>query len=360
MSKFWTFEPLKIIMKNSITNRKSFDYNGLPDNQTRAILRKEATSIKLAVRRTHDNIIEIGNRLIHAKEVAGHGKFLDWIDAEFAISYDKANDFMNVAKAFSKLENSPTLTLSESALFALSSPSISDETREIIIEETKAGNVKTLADVREWVDAAKPIIPAQEPEQKYPADEPENQSDYEAIPVEEDDDFPDPFDDEIEEPEVEILADQQPVLEPEKPVKETTLKERVKNAEVFHNTLDNAVKPEELSEEEWLQSLPIFRVLSQKQHRGIFLKRDLLAARQLAEHQKLFAHHAKRQIDFKAPSGTYYTRAVIALASMPAPMDWQICSPCKGGGCQRCAHAGYDTTGAGISPLRIENGEVAL
>ncbi|BCM88755.1 hypothetical protein IAD21_00597 [Abditibacteriota bacterium] len=139
--------------------RKGYDYNGLPDRATRATLRQEAAAIKMAVKRTNDNIIEIGNRLIHSKEVAGHGEFLKWIDAEFGASYDEANDLMNVAKAFSNLEISPNLTLSKSALFALSAPGVTDETRASAIEKAASGEIKTVADVKAHIGKSRSEIP---------------------------------------------------------------------------------------------------------------------------------------------------------------------------------------------------------
>jgi hypothetical protein len=67
---------------------------------------------------------EIGNRLIHAKEVAGHGHFGKWIEAEFGMSHHMAWSFMNAAKVFSNSDLNRNLNLPQTALFMLSAPSV--------------------------------------------------------------------------------------------------------------------------------------------------------------------------------------------------------------------------------------------
>lgn len=141
---------------------------------------------------------------------------------------------------------------------------------------------------------------------------------------------------------------------------EDTLETRVKNAEVLHDTLDSAPKEADLGDADWLESLPLWRVLKEKSHKGIFLRADLLAGRAVQKQLKALATAARKHIEFKAEAPPQFAAAMIRAAQMPHPRDWQIHAPCRGNGCQKCGYAGYDTTGAGISAMRVESGEVTL
>lgn len=44
--------------------------------------------------------IEVGKRLIQAKEMVEHGEWANWLESNFALSQDTATNFMNVAKRF--------------------------------------------------------------------------------------------------------------------------------------------------------------------------------------------------------------------------------------------------------------------
>lgn len=66
---------------------------------------------------TAQNIIEIGKRLIQAKENIPHGQWGDWLSTKVDFSHKTANRFMQVAK---ELPNSSALTnLSQTKVFAL-------------------------------------------------------------------------------------------------------------------------------------------------------------------------------------------------------------------------------------------------
>lgn len=140
--------------------RQGFDYSTIADAKTRSVLEQEAAAINAAINRTRENLIEIGNRLIRAKEVAGHGNFIPWIEAEFGMSRNHALNFMNVAKVFGGDENDPKCTmfvhlnLPNSAIFALAAPSVDEDVRAEIIEEAKAGKVKTMTQVKDYIAGA--------------------------------------------------------------------------------------------------------------------------------------------------------------------------------------------------------------
>ena len=72
--------------------------------------------IRIRMKRTAEDIIEIGRDLISVKERLGHGQFLPWIEAEFGMGEHSARNFMRVAEKFGgQIENysrfSPTVLI---------------------------------------------------------------------------------------------------------------------------------------------------------------------------------------------------------------------------------------------------------
>jgi hypothetical protein len=65
-------------------------------------MRHEAALIKGLMRRTAEDVIEIGNALIRQKDKLPHGMFLPWIEAEFEMSERTARKMMSVAEAYGK------------------------------------------------------------------------------------------------------------------------------------------------------------------------------------------------------------------------------------------------------------------
>jgi len=360
---------------------KYFDYNSLPDRDTRAFLRKQAASGKEILKRTLQGVWEMGALLVAVREKIPYGQFSEWIEVEFGMSRRSAYRFIGVFEAVPDLPQlcqNGTTDVSAGAIYRLLEADIDEEAREVGISLIASGDLKTRADANAFAEAAKPPKPAE----TAPEIEPDTDDDFddtdpfaemdletpdastpgesieEELPISEGE--ASQYFDEDDEPEEEEAAPVVATPAPVKSAKPDTLKQRVKDAEVLHDTLDSNPIEAEMSDDDWLESLPIFRVLKQKQHRGIFVKRDLLAIRTLLVALNAFEHHARRAFDFKNPTGTPAETRVVAAAAMPRPLDWQLCAPCRGNGCGRCAHAGYDLTGAGISPLRVESGEVTL
>ncbi len=75
------------------TPETRFDYDAL-DHETARSLRSQATSIKAAMKRSQNDIIEIGNRLLDVKEDLEQDDFQPWIASEFAMSHQTATRFM--------------------------------------------------------------------------------------------------------------------------------------------------------------------------------------------------------------------------------------------------------------------------
>ncbi|WP_137113643.1 DUF3102 domain-containing protein [Mesorhizobium sp. GR13] len=112
------------------TEQLAFDYAALP-SATATEARQAAERIRLRLRRTAEDIIEIGRDLLAQKEALPHGSFTVWVDAEFGMSDKTAQKMMQVARHYgSKPELGSVLDVS--ALYELSAPKTPLEVREEI------------------------------------------------------------------------------------------------------------------------------------------------------------------------------------------------------------------------------------
>lgn len=132
-----------------------FDYEVLPV-EIAMKSRAAAERIKLRLKRTVEDIIEIGRELTAIKAELPHGQFLPWIAAEFEMTPWTANQFMNAADRFGDKNEiityfKPTILY---ALSALSAPSTPESVIEKAIGQAEAGDKVTVANVKRWKDAA--------------------------------------------------------------------------------------------------------------------------------------------------------------------------------------------------------------
>jgi len=97
------------------------------------------------MRRTAEDIVEIGQRLISIKEKLEHGYFLEWLETEFDGHRDTANKFMQVAREFGSLEMSKISTFEISALYKLAAPSTPQAARNEAIARASAGEPITFS-----------------------------------------------------------------------------------------------------------------------------------------------------------------------------------------------------------------------
>ena len=76
-----------------------FDYGCVPQ-ESRAEVYELTKSVKDARGRHLAVIVEIGEALMRAKELLGHGNFLPWLKAEFRWSERTARNYMSLAAHF--------------------------------------------------------------------------------------------------------------------------------------------------------------------------------------------------------------------------------------------------------------------
>ena len=117
-------------------------------------VRTSADRIRDRIKKTVEDIIEVGNDLLAVKEALPHGQFLPWIKAEFGWSERTAQNFMSVAEQF-KSAKIADLPIQPSAAYLLAAPSVPDEAREKAVEKAEAGEEITFAAAREIVAEAK-------------------------------------------------------------------------------------------------------------------------------------------------------------------------------------------------------------
>lgn len=95
-----------------------------------------AERVRGRLHRSAADILAIGADLIHAKELVGHGNFVAWLDAEFALSRRSAEQFMAAARRFGT-GGEAVAHLPAGAVLELSAPSVSDE----LVERVLAGDL---------------------------------------------------------------------------------------------------------------------------------------------------------------------------------------------------------------------------
>lgn len=124
---------------------RAFDYTAL-DAETRIVVQQRTGEIKSLMRRTAQDIIEIGLKLTEVKARLGHGSFGGWLKAEFEWSERTAQNFMRVADAF----KSATVAdlIAPKALYLLAAPSTPDAAREEALERAAAGAAVTFSDAK--------------------------------------------------------------------------------------------------------------------------------------------------------------------------------------------------------------------
>ncbi len=110
--------------------------------------------IREKVKKTVQDIIEVGDELLTVKEALEHGQFGPWLKAEFGWSERTAQNFMSVAERFNSAKIAD-LRIQPSAAYFLAAPSVSDEARQVAVEKAEAGEEITFAAAREIVAQAK-------------------------------------------------------------------------------------------------------------------------------------------------------------------------------------------------------------
>lgn len=139
-------ENLYHIDNGNQSKQQSFDYAAL-DVEAQIAVQKHTCEIKRMMRRTTQDIIEIGEKLIEVKQYLGFGHFSNWLIAEFGWKERTARNFMRVAEVF-KSAKFADLFIASSALYLLAAPSTSESARQEALELAKKGEHITYSKAR--------------------------------------------------------------------------------------------------------------------------------------------------------------------------------------------------------------------
>lgn len=129
--------PSQGLDKLSSEPTQNFEYSIL-EAQTRIVIQERTDEIKTLMRRTSQDIIDIGQKLIEVKEYLGHGSFIKWLKSEFNWSVSTATKFMQVAEEF-KFVNFTNLNITASVLYLIAAPSTPKEARVEVLQRASNG-----------------------------------------------------------------------------------------------------------------------------------------------------------------------------------------------------------------------------
>lgn len=136
----------------------SYDYGQLPE-QHREQVQRAALDIRARLKRTVEDMIEIGRQLNEVKGLLPEGQFERWMATEFEMSRRSAFEFRSMADRFAA-RSAIIALLSPTIVRRLAAVSIPDEAVEAVIAEAQAQG-KPLR-VRDAMAIVKPFLPAKE------------------------------------------------------------------------------------------------------------------------------------------------------------------------------------------------------
>ena len=128
----------------------SFDYASLELVQQQHIQQK-TVEIKERLRRSAQDIWEIGQRLVAVRSHLKHGQFDIWLKAEFGWSRRTAYNFISIYETFDKSATVAQMNATTSALYLMAAPSTSATVRNELLEREQQGERITRETVREAV-----------------------------------------------------------------------------------------------------------------------------------------------------------------------------------------------------------------
>ncbi len=137
---------------------QGFDYSRLESGLAEWV-QSAADRIREKVKRTLEDIIEVGQDLLSVKEALPHGEFGSWLKAEFGWAERMAQNFMSVAERFGKTEIIADLKIAPTAAYLLAAPSVPDEARKLALGRAEAGEQITTAVAKQIMADARKARP---------------------------------------------------------------------------------------------------------------------------------------------------------------------------------------------------------
>jgi hypothetical protein len=147
-------------MNNRVNNTQisnNFDYHILASEQ-RSLVQQKTKEIKARLKRSAQDIWEIGQKLSEVRSQLAYGHFDKWLKAEFGWSRRTAYNFIKVYEAFPERATIAQVSMAASALYQLSSPSIPKEVKEEFIKKAKDGEKITRENIRQALKSEQPSL----------------------------------------------------------------------------------------------------------------------------------------------------------------------------------------------------------
>lgn len=146
------------------------------------------------------------------------------------------------------------------------------------------------------------------------------------------------------------------------PPTEPTLQERAATATVVRDTIAPKSEPsppsvtdeEDMTDEDWLMSLPIYKHLVSTGNPAMLLKADCLGWRTMSQTKAFsaFRYQAQKAFNFKATE-TPLSYLMYRACHVPHPKEWGGCTKCRGKGCTACGYTGATMDG-GLTVAQME------
>jgi hypothetical protein len=131
----------------------AFDYGAL-SVENRISIQQKTSEIRSLIRRSAQDAIEIGSKLIEVKDRLAHGQFGTWLNTEFGWSDRLARQYMLVAAKMADYANLDQIA--PSALYLLAAGTTPDDVRREFVEQAAAGQPVTYSAVKTAISSAKP------------------------------------------------------------------------------------------------------------------------------------------------------------------------------------------------------------
>ncbi|MGF1498746.1 MAG: DUF3102 domain-containing protein [Elainellaceae cyanobacterium] len=131
-----------------------FDYQLLTSEQQR-IVQQRTGEIRERLRRTAQDIWEIGQRLVEVRSQLKYGQFEAWLKAEFGWSRRTAYNFISVYETFQGSANFAQIDIATSALYLLAAPSTSPHIRNEVLERAQKGEKITYKGLHDAIKSEK-------------------------------------------------------------------------------------------------------------------------------------------------------------------------------------------------------------
>ena len=140
--------------QNDTPTSNDFNYNNLSPKKRKIILQNTG-EIKQRLRRTAQDIWEIGQKLFEVRTELEYGQFDTWVKAEFGWSRRTAYNFISVYEAFGKSANFAQLEIATSALYKLAASSTPQSVRKKFLDKAQQGEKITHKEISQALESTK-------------------------------------------------------------------------------------------------------------------------------------------------------------------------------------------------------------